>query len=264
MSRKVYLFRAAQFFKIGISGNISKRLLSLQTGCPIKCEYIGYFPTSEPERLEKELHLKFNGFLTYGEWFDLGDHNIKILITEFSLKYVTNPFTAITQEQEVIANAPALKKVRESSADIQEITLLYEELYPGHTFTDNGKIDIRKYVSKYGKQAVVESLYKLSERFDEDDVLEKLPYAARSFHSYGRHINDITWKAYYRVLADYSIDVARKFLVFIMKNNLDNQPDLDFILDDLYNSSPIDGSIDEWLNNHLELREYLESYNKTT
>lgn len=259
MSKKVYLIRAAQFYKIGISGNVKKRLNCLQTGCPIKCEYIGYFPTADPEKLERQLHLKFNGFKTYGEWFDLGDHNINILIAEFSLKHVTNPFTAITQAQEVTAQAPTLKKVREASADIQEITLLYEELYPSKTLTDHGKVTIRKYLSKYGKKSVVESLYKLSERFDSKAVWDKLPHAAKTFSDYGRHVNDETWKAYYKIRECFDQSDSNKFIKCVMENGIDLDPERLILLVDYILNKWKFKSIDEALNRFIDLVREVEA-----
>lgn len=255
MSRKVYLFRAAQFFKIGISGNISKRLTSVQTGCPIKCDYVGYFPAVDPEQLERELHIRFNEVKTYGEWFDLGDDNIRLMITEFNLKHVINPYVNSDKINEAASASPQLKRAREVTADINEICRLYESYYPGHTPSNYGKTIFRKMLKRYGSEAVVESIDHLSARFDGDKMFTLLPHSARNYATYKRHIKEETWKAYYAIKTELNPEAAREFLTFVMRENIDTVPGLALELKDTilaeYDEYSIQSIMESFLNEVL-------------
>lgn len=251
-TKKVYLFRAAQFYKIGISGNHKSRLRQIQTGCPIKCEYIGYFPVAYPEKFEKILHTKFANEKTFGEWFNFGDDHIRILIAEHNLKHIINPYTTINEQTEITAATPALNKVRQLAADIQEIDKVYQGLYPKMELSDKGKNLTRQLVTKYGKIPVVEGLTKLSEKFDAHEVFKNLNHSARNYFTYGRHINDITWNAYYKVKKDYGIEDARKFLTFVMSNKSDTIARINHLIDHLY--------MQKWGENYDDIDEFLNEY----
>lgn len=258
-TKKVYLFRAAQFYKIGISCNHESRLKQIQTGCPIKVEYIGCFQVANPEKFERILHIKFANDRTFGEWFNFSDDHIRILIAEHNLKHIINPYTTINEQTEITAATPALNKVRQLAADIQEIDKVYQGLYPGWKMSDEGRVTSRKIISKYGKLAVIEGMTRLSEKFDEKDVWINLHHAARTFKEYGRHINDETWNAYYSIKGSHSVEIAREFLSFIMKNNLDNERSLRLLLSEIYSSVVEPEYLDDWFGNHLELIKYLSN-----
>jgi hypothetical protein len=59
--------------KIGESGNVQKRLASMQTGHCDDLKIIGIIPAAFPLRLEGELHAKFHKDHIRGEWFALSD-----------------------------------------------------------------------------------------------------------------------------------------------------------------------------------------------
>lgn len=220
--KKVYLIRAAQFYKIGISANIPKRLAAVQTGCPITCEYVGYFPSADPEQLERHLHLAFQDFKTKGEWFDLGDDNVKRLITQYNLKHVVNPYAEVTRETERTSSSPALEEARDVSAEVNIIGMLFSECYRGKALTDNGKQIIRRLLVKYGTRAVSESIKDLSSKVDLDKFWDKIPYSCKSYATHGRHVNQLTWRLYFGVLEKYGQDAANELLMFTMKHQLDD------------------------------------------
>lgn len=219
--KKVYLVRAAQFYKIGISGNVQKRIASIQTGCPIRCEYVGYFPHHDPESLEKELHRRFSHTKTNGEWFDLGDDNIGVLVKEYNLKHSINPFARITEESNRVSKSEALKEARSISADIEEIDAIFMELFDGYCLSDAGKVKIRKCIMKYGFDCTASSLRHLASKFDHTKSMDKLLTTAKSFNTYGRHISDHVWTAWFIIKKATCIEDANAFLVFIMKRHLD-------------------------------------------
>lgn len=219
--KKVYLIRAAQFYKIGITADVKKRLRAIQTGCPIQCEYIGYIPSHQPEDLEKELHRKFQQFKTSGEWFDLGDDHVRSLVVDYNLKYVTNPIASLSEQTARTSNSDALKKSRNLAADVNEAISVFESIYPQKGLTDLGISDLRKVVSQFGIQSTVEAMRHLSIKKDAGDMLASLRNAAKTYSTYGRHITDKVWNVYFIVRDNEGIDEANKILSTIMKDGLD-------------------------------------------
>lgn len=235
--KQVYLIRAAQFYKIGISADFKKRLPSIQTGCPIKCEYIGTIPHPQPEVLEKELHLRFQDFKTYGEWFDLGDDNVKILITEYGLKHTKNPLPKPTEKSLAASSNNTLKAARNLSAEVNEIDSLFSQFYPGRSLTDNGKSDIRKLITAFGVESVSESMCHLSSKFDHENVFKNLKNCCKTYYKYGRHIPDKVWYMYWKLKKKIGVQNASSVMAHIMDNNLDiNDSLIDFVV---YNSNDL-------------------------
>lgn len=230
MTKKVYLIRAAQFYKIGISSDFKKRLPSIQTGCPIKCEYIGTIPHPDPVSLERELHLRFQDFKTFGEWFDLGDDNIKILMAEYGLKHVKNPLPEPTQKSITASSNKSLVSARNLSAEVNEVDALFGEFYPGRCLSGTGKLTIRKLITAYGVDSVSESLRHLSSKFGEDDVFKNLKSCCKTYHKYGRHISDKLWYLYWKLKSKIGVQNASSVLSHFMDNDLDNNESLiDFV-----------------------------------
>lgn len=66
---QVYLMKAGDFYKIGVSKTPRKRLRRLQTGCPRKIELIYAFEQEDAYALEFALHDMYQKSRTHGEWF---------------------------------------------------------------------------------------------------------------------------------------------------------------------------------------------------
>lgn len=206
--RKVYLIRAAQFYKIGISGDVNKRLKAIQTGCPIQCEYIGYFQTDEPEKLERELHAAFLSAKTYGEWFDLGDDHIRQMVADYGLKHSKNPFAKPTEQTKKATKSKALKAVRDIALDIDEIEVIYGSHYKNKVFTDGGKVTVRRLIIKYGKQIVADALTHLAGKYEGNDVWDKWKSVCMSISKYGKPVSDNVWYMYFEIKKKYGIPTA--------------------------------------------------------
>lgn len=71
----VYFLKAGDFVKIGIASSLRARVKALQTACPHPLETIGVIPVdlSSAYDVERELHEKFAGHRTHGEWFRYSD-----------------------------------------------------------------------------------------------------------------------------------------------------------------------------------------------
>jgi len=74
MTNRIYLFKAGQFYKIGVSINPEKRARTLQTGCPHKIEIVYQKIMHDAYAAEFSLHHLYQSKRTHGEWFDGIDH----------------------------------------------------------------------------------------------------------------------------------------------------------------------------------------------
>ena len=66
---KIYFIQCANSVKIGFSQNPWARLNSIKTGTPESPSLLGHIPGSIS--LERQLHERFKGFRSHGEWFRL-------------------------------------------------------------------------------------------------------------------------------------------------------------------------------------------------
>jgi predicted GIY-YIG superfamily endonuclease len=55
--------------KIGVSGNIPKRLSSLQTSNPTKLKLLGFVEHENAYQLEQDIHAYLKDYKINGEWF---------------------------------------------------------------------------------------------------------------------------------------------------------------------------------------------------
>lgn len=69
----VYLVNAQKtnFFKIGMTNNIKKRLMQLQTSSPLKIKYVHSVYTDNPLGVESNLHNYVSKYHVIGEWYEL-------------------------------------------------------------------------------------------------------------------------------------------------------------------------------------------------
>ncbi len=66
----VYLLKAGDAYKIGYtSGDVAKRVKSLQTGCATRIEVLGTMRGTVAD--ERELHKLYAAYRVEGEWFNL-------------------------------------------------------------------------------------------------------------------------------------------------------------------------------------------------
>lgn len=68
----LYLIKCenSDYYKLGISSICYKiRLSNLQSGCPYKLHMIHVVHSIDYKNIEKEIHLKFNKYRHFGEWF---------------------------------------------------------------------------------------------------------------------------------------------------------------------------------------------------
>ena len=76
---QLYLMRSGNgLHKIGISIDPVVRCKSLQTG-PVTVELLWAHPMENAKQVEKEMHQRFQAKRVNGEWFELGDEDVKYI-----------------------------------------------------------------------------------------------------------------------------------------------------------------------------------------
>lgn len=74
----VYLIKdpSNQTYKIGVTKDLKKRLLNLQTGNSTELQLMFYYHTPYPFKLEKLLHNKFKQYQYNNEWYELPEADV--------------------------------------------------------------------------------------------------------------------------------------------------------------------------------------------
>jgi predicted GIY-YIG superfamily endonuclease len=66
------------YYKIGITNNLAKRLLALQTGNPIKLYIVRYYLIyTDANRLEKLIHSYLSEYHIHLEWYSISISKLK-------------------------------------------------------------------------------------------------------------------------------------------------------------------------------------------
>jgi hypothetical protein len=72
----VYLAKCQNYYKIGKSKNPEQRIAEIQTCSPFAIRLIHILPAKNMDRLESNLHKKFDHLRIKGEWFELDDQDV--------------------------------------------------------------------------------------------------------------------------------------------------------------------------------------------
>lgn len=75
----IYVIRVGEFYKIGRTINLSKRISAYSTHCPYKIDPIYTVEVEYGIEFEQLLHNIFSCFLHRGEWFTLSSHALEML-----------------------------------------------------------------------------------------------------------------------------------------------------------------------------------------
>lgn len=83
--------------KIGLSGDVEKRLSTLQTGSPVELFVHHKEPidTKQVRKLEKKIHVELNHKRARGEWFDLTPTEAKEFVVFFAIRYGEDPLLGV-------------------------------------------------------------------------------------------------------------------------------------------------------------------------
>ncbi len=79
--------------KIGLSGDVEKRLQTLQTGYPgeIFIHHKEPIEAKQVRKLEKKIHLELGYKRVKGEWFNLTPTEAKEFVVFFAIRYGEDP-----------------------------------------------------------------------------------------------------------------------------------------------------------------------------
>jgi len=139
MRNYVYLLKAGQYYKIGItSATIEERIRQLQTGNPYKITYVAYGDVKSQKKaqeIENYLHLDYKRHRLQGEWFSIPHseiNNVTIKIKSFTTRGVFEDYKKLKKEAD---NAYYPKKhrnnIEEKKAKQRKFNRLAKELLLG-------------------------------------------------------------------------------------------------------------------------------------
>lgn len=76
----IYLIRCGAFHKIGLAKDAHKRLSGLKTSSPFEMELVKKWRCKRPVTIEGYLHERFKKFRVRGEWFNLSQVDVQLLL----------------------------------------------------------------------------------------------------------------------------------------------------------------------------------------
>jgi len=77
----VYLFKANNRYKIGMTSNLKKRFINVQAHCPYLLELVWTFKTKDHKKIEKSLHDIYKNKRIHFEWFLLSDDDVNSIMS---------------------------------------------------------------------------------------------------------------------------------------------------------------------------------------
>ena len=80
--KSIYIIqcRDSDYYKIGMTGDVYKRLHSLQDGCPYELRLIGDWCVADACSLEVYIHDIFHNYRIRGEWYELSNYHLERLV----------------------------------------------------------------------------------------------------------------------------------------------------------------------------------------
>lgn len=123
----VYLLKCGNFYKIGVGGNLRKRISSIQTGNPYKVELIHAWDFIEEEvayEIEAELHKKYIKNRKQGEWFTLTNKEVKDFIEGNDLPPTRKPYVV----EPNTGDTAVYKELKKQNTDKQNTDSISNEI----------------------------------------------------------------------------------------------------------------------------------------
>lgn len=232
----VYVVKCGDFFKIGITKDLDKRIMSLQVGNPVKIEpFLRILPIGSARKLEKELHEKFTEKSISGEWFSLSIADLRFVFEEYAPNLFFDcgfeNFIAYIGEDSVIETSDmpklhkeALRKIEESQQESKTAIDLIELRMPMFTLSNHGKKKLTGYVHNYGIETTIKAIeYTTKTFYDGKESEESWNRAFNAIPSVARDMKKGTFapKVYYYI---YGI-LKNRFSRSIQKNFFKNTND---------------------------------------
>lgn len=128
----LYLIRAGNFVKIGVSKNIKSRLKTLQTSNPVELKLLAYTIGNDEYDyiIESEIHEEFEDHRAKGEWFTLTKDQLINIVKKYNFEsdYDLENSTIWITENDII-QANYLNKLDEVKEKFQEYESQIENFY---------------------------------------------------------------------------------------------------------------------------------------
>lgn len=112
------MLRKQLFFKIGITNDIKKRLMQLQTSSPLKIRYVHSVYTDNPLKVESSLHNYVSKYHVIGEWYELSFDVVKRIILLMDLASKETP-DCCEEAGRLIEQLPSLRTVYSTENELQ-------------------------------------------------------------------------------------------------------------------------------------------------
>lgn len=164
----VYILRCLDFYKIGKSKNIKKRLQILKIGNPFALELIFFIPSSDANNLEKFFHEIFEEKKVQGEWFMLNEEDVKSFSNMKNAIHCASPdmITRIEEEKNIYLKTVELSKeynqIKRETELLEAKTKIaceYFELYfDWFALSDAGKKKMKTMIRTAGLDKVKEAI----------------------------------------------------------------------------------------------------------
>jgi len=84
----LYIITAIEFngiYKIGVSSDVNKRIIQMQTGCPYTLNLVSCYSVDKAYLVENMLHVFFQKKRTCGEWFRLEPLDLEYIDSVFKV-----------------------------------------------------------------------------------------------------------------------------------------------------------------------------------
>lgn len=240
MNKQVlYILKANDAIKIGITNNLNSRISSIQTGNPIKIiKYLTLISDCRKtiQLIEQTLHVRFKAYRLNGEWFnyhkDIDGHILRVL-TEYpnvQLDFYNNnqipvestvdkikPTVTKTLVSLKVERQPQLNKNQEYNNNLyppkKSVAFKYKDSRLIENVVIDWYLDIRR-IKKNGKYVLKLRVY----------FKGKTKYFAMSNHEY-------TIEEFYEIWKAENIKTANKELNQHFKSKLERFRQLRFLLD---------------------------------
>jgi hypothetical protein len=92
---RIYLLRAGQSVKIGVSRSVPKRVAQLQSASAQKIEIVNSWPTQRAYEVERYVHQVLGDYRDHGEWFNLQPQIAAMTIEEAIKRQTRNSATLL-------------------------------------------------------------------------------------------------------------------------------------------------------------------------
>lgn len=186
----LYIIRASNCIKVGITSNLKQRMQMIQTSCPFPITILRIyynFNDLNYRHIEKTIHNRFKLYKLSGEWFTYVD-DFEITVHEFILQNYNIDFKILNKPFKEKMNKPFKEKNEKRKKQVEQYQDIVNYLSTEKAYTTN---DLKHIIYDYLYHKNIE----ISEidRIINQDRITGILKIIKPYFSYKRHGED---KAY--------------------------------------------------------------------